>query len=303
MSDLLGLICKTPPYHAEIGKICDDQVAIISESLSGVYALSIRLAQLEYNKRVEKKQTYWWDNLRVYLGIPLCNVRGGEAIEDIQPVPFGLLYTLSEITGCRLPIVVAHEWNVLDGIHLLHTDILEFAEYCLKQEDDLTQLSGLFEHYEQSEWGIESEELQYKITHLPHENLLIKKTLAVIEILHDRKAKQAIEVLKTVLEILSLLKHKELKFAEIEKYVVFDREIIPTGDKYLSETKDIDDFTIVDLFDFGTEIIEMSIFFDDDFEYFKENIEIFASNRENEWFEEKHMEILLRAIDNESTAH
>lgn len=298
MSDIRTLIRSTPPFGHKIGPISDEVLKNIESFIDDVNILPLRLAQLKYNQRVLRKERIWWDDLGVFLGVPQHTVRDANIVEFMIPVPFGLLYEVFETTGCNIQIAIEHDWNVLQDNHLLHTDVSEFSEYCLKQEFDLDQEDGIFCDYNLDEWGVELEELQRQIVTEPYENLTKKKTLAVIEILHDRKSKKAVQVLKTVLDVIQQIQTNQITFSEVEKFVVFEREFLPDTDKYLIERKKIEDFSLQDLFDFGTEIMELSIYFDDDFDHFKENVENFVTNKSDGWFKDIHYTILEKTMKN-----
>jgi hypothetical protein len=299
MSDVRNLIRSNPPYKHSIGSISDGTLETMESFVDEIHILTLRLAQLKYNERVEKNKKDWWDDLGVFLGVPEHTVRDSNIVEFMTPIPFGLLNDVLEATGCNIPIAVEHDWNVYNEHHLLHTDVIEFSSYCLQQEEDLEEENGIFDNYLPDDWGVDKDELRRQIILEPHENLVKKKTLAVVEILSDRRSQKAVQVLKTVLEVLCQIGLNRLKFSELEKFVVFEREFLPDNDQYLIERKQLDQFTLKDIFDFGTEILELALYFDDDFDQFKENIQTFISNKSDEWFKSEHYELLEKVLTRE----
>jgi len=75
-----------------LGEIPDKKIEIIHSFLIDVDVLTLRVAQLEFNSRVRKGQKIWWDDLKVYLGVPKSNTRDLTILDTVTTVPFGLLY-------------------------------------------------------------------------------------------------------------------------------------------------------------------------------------------------------------------
>lgn len=115
-----------------------------------------------------QKDKIWWDDLGVFLGVPRHTVRDANIVEFMAPVPFGFLHEGLEMTGCNIQIAVQHDWNALYHNHLLHTDVSEFADYCIMQELDLREGEGIFSDFDLEEWGVPLDELKRQLITEPY---------------------------------------------------------------------------------------------------------------------------------------
>ena len=292
MNDLYKLLFFTPTTHKSLGLISDNKLKNIHNYLVDVDLLTLRLAQLKYNTRVRNNEADWWDDLEVYIGLPTYNVRNLDLLNLSTSVPFGLLYDILNISTSNQNISILHKWNIFDVDELCHTDVDEFSMYCLAQEYNIEKSDGIFANYSQKIWGIPQVKLIEQLVDHPHKNLIKKKTLAIIEILQFRQGFQGYQSLKAALKVFKLLKNKELHFSDIEGFVCFEREELPDHGKYTNEHKPIEDFDLNDFFEFGTLIIELSRFYDDDFDHFLNYIQKKISDESSEAFSENEKLIL-----------
>ena len=105
------------------------------------------------------------------------------------------------------------------------------------------------------------EDLSDQIINHPHENLIKKKTLAIIDFINFKHGREGYFALKTIIEVFKLLKEDAIKFNEIEGFVSFDREIVTCVGGYINENKRVCDFDLKDFYDFGQQIIDFEIVF------------------------------------------
>ena len=123
-----------------MGEIPDNKIEIIHSFLIDVDLLTLRVAQLEYNSRVRSEQKNWWDDLKVYLGVPKTNIRDLSILDTVTTVPFGLLYELFSISGSNQDFTIKYNWDILDRDGLFHADVDEFSTYCLAQEWEIQNI-------------------------------------------------------------------------------------------------------------------------------------------------------------------
>jgi len=154
-----------------------------------------------------------------------------------------------------------HNWNVYDEDQFFHTDVDTFSTQCLADEWNIRESEGIFKHYSKKEWGMDLEDLCDQIINYPHENLVKKKTLAIIDLINFKEGREGYFALKTIIEVFKLLKEGAIKFSEIEDVVTYDREIITSVGGYTNENKSVNDFDLKDFYDFGQQLIDFEIVF------------------------------------------
>ena len=261
MNDMYKLLFFTPTVQKPIGEVLDKDLKNIQNFLDGINILTLKMAQLKYNERVKSNETLWWDNLEVYLGLPVHVISEIDLTDAPNIVPFGLLYDLFTISSSSQQIAIMHNWNVYDEDQFFHTDVDTFSTQCLADEWNIREAEGIFENYSKKEWGMDLEDLSDQIINHPHENLVKKKTLAIIDLINFKQDCEGYFALKTIIEVFKLLKEDAIKFIEIEGFVSFDREIVTSVGGYTNEKKPVCDFDLKDFYDFGQQIIDFEIVF------------------------------------------
>ena len=270
-----------------LGEIPDKKIEIIHSFLIDVDLLTLRVAQLEYNSRVRSEQKNWWDDLKVYLGVPKTNIRDLSILDTVTTVPFGLLYELFSISGSNQDFTIKYNWDILDRDGLFHTNVDEFSTYCLAQVWEIQNDEGFLKQFSGERWIAIQPELKQQIVDKPNVNVIKKSTLAIIELMSRNDDFKRFERLNAFVKIFSLLRGGTFKFSMLEEFVDFDREIADSAGGYVHENKAFDEFDLEDFFDFGFQIIGLSDYYNHDFEEFLESIEeILAENNEEKWSSE-----------------
>lgn len=270
-----------------MGEIPDNKIEIIHSFLIDVDLLTLRVAQLEYNSRVRSEQKNWWDDLKVYLGVPKTNIRDLSILDTVTTVPFGLLHELFSISGSNQDFTIKYNWDILDRDGLFHTNVDEFSTYCLAQEWEIQNDEGFLKQFSGERWIAIQPELKRQIVDKPNVNVIKKSTLAIIELMSRNDDFKRFERLNAFVKIFSLLRGGTFKFSMLEEFVDFDREIADSAGGYVHENKAFDEFDLEDFFDFGFQIIGLSDYYNHDFKEFLENIEeILAENNEEKWSSE-----------------
>lgn len=273
--------------NGSLGEIPDKKIEIIHSFLIDVDLLTLRVAQLEYNSRVRSEQKNWWDDLKVYLGVPKTNIRDLSILDTVTTVPFGLLYELFSISGSNQDFTIKYNWDILDRDGLFHTNVDEFSTYCLAQEWEIQNDEGFLKQFSGERWIAIQPELKQQIVDKPNVNVIKKSTLAIIELMSRNDDFKRFERLNAFVKIFSLLRGGTFKFSMLEEFVDFDREIAESAGGYVHENKAFDEFDLEDFFDFGFQIIGLSDYYNHDFEEFLESIEeILAENNEEKWSSE-----------------
>ena len=287
MDDFYKLLYFTPMENDSLGEIPDKKIEIIHSFLIDVDLLTLRVAQLEYNSRVRSEQKNWWDDLKVYLGVPKTNIRDLSILDTVTTVPFGLLYELFSISGSNQDFTIKYNWDILDRDGLFHTNVDEFSTYCLAQEWEIQNDEGFLKQFSGERWIAIQPELKQQIVDKPNVNVIKKSTLAIIELMSRNDDFKRFERLNAFVKIFSLLRGGTFKFSMLEEFVDFDREIAESAGGYVHENKAFDEFDLEDFFDFGFQIIGLSDYYNHDFEEFLESIEeILAENNEEKWSSE-----------------
>ena len=287
MDDFYKLLYFTPMENDSLGEIPDKKIEIIHSFLIDVDLLTLRVAQLEYNSRVRSEQKNWWDDLKVYLGVPKTNIRDISILDTVTTVPFGLLYELFSISGSNQDFTIKYNWDILDRDGLFHTNVDEFSTYCLAQEWEIQNDEGFLKQFSGERWIAIQPELKRQIVDKPNVNVIKKSTLAIIELMSRNDDFKRFERLNAFVKIFSLLRGGTFKFSMLEEFVDFDREIAESAGGYVHENKAFDEFDLEDFFDFGFQIIGLSDYYNHDFEEFLESIEeILAENNEEKWSSE-----------------
>lgn len=287
MDDFYKLLYFTPMENGSLGEIPDKKIEIIHSFLIDVDLLTLRVAQLEYNSRVRSEQKNWWDDLKVYLGVPKTNIRDLSILDTVTTVPFGLLYELFSISGSNQDFTIKYNWDILDRDGLFHTNVDEFSTYCLAQEWEIQNDEGFLKQFSGERWIAIQPELKQQIVDKPNVNVIKKSTLAIIELMSRNDDFKRFERLNAFVKIFSLLRGGTFKFSMLEEFVDFDREIAESAGGYVHENKAFDEFDLEDFFDFGFQIIGLSDYYNHDFEEFLESIEeILAENNEEKWSSE-----------------
>jgi hypothetical protein len=287
VDDFYKLLYFTPMENDSLGEIPDKKIEIIHSFLIDVDLLTLRVAQLEYNSRVRSEQKNWWDDLKVYLGVPKTNIRDLSILDTVTTVPFGLLYELFSISGSNQDFTIKYNWDILDRDGLFHTNVDEFSTYCLAQEWEIQNDEGFLKQFSGERWIAIQPELKQQIVDKPNVNVIKKSTLAIIELMSRNDDFKRFERLNAFVKIFSLLRGGTFKFSMLEEFVDFDREIAESAGGYVHENKAFDEFDLEDFFDFGFQIIGLSDYYNHDFEEFLESIEeILAENNEEKWSSE-----------------
>ena len=287
MDDFYKLLYFTPMENDPMDEIPDNKIEIIHSFLIDVDLLTLRVAQLEYNSRVRSEQKNWWDDLKVYLGVPKTNIRDLSILDTVTTVPFGLLYELFSISGSNQDFTIKYNWDILDRDGLFHTNVDEFSTYCLAQEWEIQNDEGFLKQFSGERWIAIQPELKQQIVDKPNVNVIKKSTLAIIELMSRNDDFKRFERLNAFVKIFSLLRGGTFKFSMLEEFVDFDREIAESAGGYVHENKAFDEFDLEDFFDFGFQIIGLSDYYNHDFEEFLESIEeILAENNEEKWSSE-----------------
>ncbi|MDB9765811.1 hypothetical protein OAB03_00645 [Planktomarina temperata] len=287
MDDFYKLLYFTPMENDPMDEIPDNKIEIIHSFLIDVDLLTLRVAQLEYNSRVRSEQKNWWDDLKVYLGVPKTNIRDLSILDTVTTVPFGLLYELFSISGSNQDFTIKYNWDILDRDGLFHTNVDEFSTYCLAQEWEIQNDEGFLKQFSGERWIAIQPELKRQIVDKPNVNVIKKSTLAIIELMSRNDDFKRFERLNAFVKIFSLLRGGTFKFSMLEEFVDFDREIADSAGGYVHENKAFGEFDLEDFFDFGFQIIGLSDYYNHDFKEFLESIEeILAENNEEKWSSE-----------------
>ena len=284
MDDFYKLLYFTPMENDSLGEIPDKKIEIIHSFLIDVDVLTLRVAQLEFNSRVRKGQKIWWDDLKVYLGVPKSNTRDLTILDTVTTVPFGLLYELFSISGSNQEFTIKYNWDILDRDGLFHSDVDVFSTYCLAQEWEIQNNEGFLKQFSGERWIAIQPELEEQIVHSPNVNVIKKSTLVIIELMSRNDDFKRFERLNAFVKIFGLLSKGALQFSMLEEFVVFEREIAASAGEYIHETKPIDEFDLEDFFNFGFQIIELSYHYNHDFDEFMAFIEeIVSENNKEKW--------------------
>ena len=134
MNDMYKLLFFTPTVQKPIGEVLDKDLKNIQNFLDGIHILTLKMAQLKYNERIKNKETLWWDNLEVYIGLSVHVISEIDLTDAPNIVPFGLLYDLFTISSSNQQIAIMHDWNVYDEDQFFHTDVDTFSTQCLADE-------------------------------------------------------------------------------------------------------------------------------------------------------------------------
>ena len=199
MDDMYKLLFFTPTVQKPIGEVLDKDLKNIQNFLDGINILTLKMAQLKYNERIKNNETLWWDNLEVYIGLSVHVISEIDLTDAPNIVPFGLLYDLFTISSSSQQIAIMHDWNVYDEDQFFHTDVDTFSTQCLADEWNIRESEGIFKHYSKKEWGMDLEDLSDQIINHPHENLIKKKTLAIIDLINFKQGREGYFALKTII--------------------------------------------------------------------------------------------------------
>ena len=284
MDDFHKLFYFTPMESEPLDEVSDKQIEIIHSFLIDADLLALRVAQLKFNNRVRNEDKIWWDDLKVYLGIPKTNIKDVSILEVVTSVPFGLLYELFSLSGSNQNFTIKYNWDNLEQDGLYHTDVDEFSTYSLAQEWHIQNDGDFLEQLAGEEWATLQPELENQIVHSPNAHVIKKATFVILELLYIKDNCRRFERLISFVEIFSLLRNGDLCFSKIEDYLVYEREIAESVGGFIHENKPFDEFDLEDFFNFGFQIIELSYYYNHDFAVFLEFIEdIIASNDEEKW--------------------
>ena len=298
MNDLEELLFFTFELNPKIGEISDNKLTVIESFLDGVNLITLRIAQLEYNKRVKNLEKVWWDDLKVYLGVPTTNTKDTEVLDYTTSVPFGLLFGIFNLSSSNQKLAIKYNWDVSGNDRLFHTNVEEFSTLCLGQEWDILNHDGVFKDFSEVKWNGLKQQLEDQIVQNPHKNIEKKKTLIIAELLNRKLEAQGFESLKILLKIFKSLQDGTLKFDVIENFVAWDREMVSAVGGYINEHKPIDKFDLNDFFEFGAQIIELYVYFEGDFDIFLDYVKTIIIKKDSEEWSEVELAILEKLHNN-----
>lgn len=288
MNEIYKLLFFTFLENEPLGEVSEKKLETIHSFLDEVDLLTVRIAQLNYNKRVKAEEKYWWDDLKVYLGIHRSNTKELSILKSSTTAPFGLLYEIFTISGSSQTFAIKYNWDILERDGLFHTDVDEFSTFSLSQEYDILNNDGLLKSIADDKWDSMQPELEEQIVHSAEDYVNKKTTLIIIELLFHRENLRKSERLKAFIEIYRLLKMGDLQFSHLEKFVICEREIAEAVGGYINENKIYEEFDLSDFFDFGFQTIELSYYFQHDFHIFLEYVEdIIMQNDTDSWSKEE----------------
>ena len=292
MNELYKLLFFSFFENENLGEVSDKKLETINSFLHDVDLLTLRLAQLNFNERIKSDQKYWWDDLKVYLGLHKSNTSELSVLSSSTSVPFGLLFEVFEISGSNQSIAIKYNWDILERDGLFHTDVDEFSTYSMAQEWDILNDEGFLPSAAGDKWLTIQSELENQIVHSPRNYVTKKTTLIIIELLSHRMDILATERLKAFIKIYMLLEAGDVEFSDIEKFLVYDRAEVEVVGGYVNEIKPYEQFDLNDFFDFGFQLLELSHCFEHDFDVFFEYVEDIINQKDTERWSKDELGLL-----------